>query len=200
MPDSSGQPRTGTSPVKLGLACLLSVVFVVVLIVQFGGGADVEGAGGADGDESDRPAASREPGSEVHRPEVAAGTDRRGGDPPTIEPWPEFQVEDVVKYDPFAMPAAFSRYRDQAVQDKADHRQEATAADRQRERLEELAEQDRRLTEMQQDGVKAVVGGGNRAKVAVIGSQTVRVGDELNGFRVIAIESDGVVLERPPLK
>ncbi|OHB66540.1 MAG: hypothetical protein A2V70_05300 [Planctomycetes bacterium RBG_13_63_9] len=55
---------------------------------------------------------------------------------------------------------------------------------------------DQALDGLRQQGVAVVIGSGERY-VAVVGSQTVRVGDLLDGFRVIAIAPDGVTVERP---
>ena len=48
-----------------------------------------------------------------------------------------------------------------------------------------------------EDGMKAVVGNPQKGLTAVVGGKTVRVGDLLDGFRVVAIDAEGVVLEKP---
>jgi hypothetical protein len=186
------QKPPGTSRVKLGLACVLGVVFVVVLTIQFGGGSDTKGASAAKSTKDHRRV--------VSRGASAAKAGPQGGDPQATDgctaPWPRFRVEDVVKHDPFAVSAAFAGFQKAAAEAKPDPRQEALV--RERERLERQAEQDRAFAELEREGVKVVIVGSHCGSVALIGSQTVRVGDELNGFRVVAIEPDGVVLERPP--
>jgi hypothetical protein len=62
---------------------------------------------------------------------------------------------------------------------------------------EELAQAARRqvaLAGLLSQGVGAVLRD-EQGAAALLGSRRVRVGDELEGFRVVAIEQDGVVLE-----
>jgi len=179
MPESPESSKLGVTPGKLVLIAVLAVVLVVVLAVQFGGvlgarpsaGEDSDGDGPQPGS-SDRPAASRaSPGGE---PAVEQD------DP---NPWPRLELADVSAYDPFTLGVS-------AVQPA-----EPPAATTQRQR--DRARQDQLLEQLQEQGVQAIVGSRRGGNVAVVGSEIVRVGDVLGELRVVAIEADGVVLERP---
>jgi hypothetical protein len=54
------------------------------------------------------------------------------------------------------------------------------------------------LGQLREKGVRAVIGSSRHGNAAVIGAETVRVGDVLAGFRVVEVEADGVVLEPFP--
>jgi hypothetical protein len=69
---------------------------------------------------------------------------------------------------------------------------------RREELLRMRAAQAEALHGLRLEGVKAVVGSRRDGHVAVIGSQVVRVGDMLDGFRVVQIDPDGVIVEQPP--
>jgi hypothetical protein len=60
-----------------------------------------------------------------------------------------------------------------------------------------LAQHQRQWQELKQRGVHVIVRQHDEY-VAVIGDQTVRVGDEVNGYTVTQIDSQGVQVERKP--
>ncbi len=195
MPEPQEARRGSVSPVKLVLAAVLSVTFVVVLIVQFGDASSTDKAGLRKGARTARVRSPRG-GSAAETVEDPAGLD--ASERPAL-PWRIRKLADVLQHDPFKLPAEFSQYRDSAAAtSKLGAREEAVR--RQEELLRKRAQRDQALEELRKEGVKAVVGGGSSGNVAIVGSKTVRVGDELNGFRIIAIEADGVVLEEPPIE
>ena len=195
MPRPQAPSNRGTSPFKLVLAAVLAVVFVVVVAVQFGAlsGADEVGTTG-----SDRREARREPPRRtVIDANVPASPEPAKARRPAPQ-WPALGLADVLEYDPFAVPAAFL---DLQRADKARQRERQTeTAARREELMRRQAEQKRILDALRQEGVKAVVGSPRHGHAAIVGSQTVRVGDLLSGFRVTAVEPDGVVLEPLPVK
>ncbi len=105
---------------------------------------------------------------------------------------------EVLRHDPFARPAAFSQQRATVAASQGEHNDEA--AQRQKELKQKQARRDQIIARLRQEGVKAIFGGGSEGTIAVVGAETIRVGDKLEGFRVIAIGPDGVVLEQPPLE
>lgn len=178
MSKSMDSSKLGATPGKKVLIAVLAVVFVVVIAVQFGGSF---GAKQTPEGEPDREGRRPGPNGEVAaHPAQPSQTRGKGHD--TVRPWPLFELADVADYDPFAAP--------KPVADRPPDPPEKTVDD-----AAEQAERDRLLEQLREEGVQAVVGSAVGGNAAVIGSQTVRVGDVLGRFRVVAIESDGVVLE-----
>jgi hypothetical protein len=62
------------------------------------------------------------------------------------------------------------------------------------ERTQNVQEIQAKLAELKERGVRVIINA--KDAVAVIGDRTVHVGDDLEGFTVKAIQSDGVVVER----
>lgn len=185
----------GATPGKLILIAVLAVVLVVVVAVQFGGSS---GANETSQPEEVVEAPAAEPAAS---PAVA---DEGGppGDSQTVEvsrAWPERKLADVLQHDPFATPELLIP-RDEASATDADLERQAQAAARREELARKRAEQDRFAERLQKEGVRALVGSARNGRAAIVGGETVRVGDVLGEFRVIAIEADGVVLERLELK
>ncbi len=102
--------------------------------------------------------------------------------------WPNYDLDDVAAYDPFALPSGFPAPQVAEIRPPNEVSQ-STAQ-------EEPSEEDIEMTlqTLQAEGVKAIIRSGDEF-VAVIGEQTVRVGDKIKGFRVVAIGNDGVTIE-----
>lgn len=187
MPKPQPMTKPANSRLKLALAGILTVVFVVVVVIQLGGETDQGGAvpqAGAKaptGPPADQNAARA-------APRVAA---KAAADAPPPPPWPTPSLEDAIQHDPFAAPAAFRAVPDTAAAKPSQDAQREAAAKRR-------TELDQALAKLRQEGVKAIVGSEERGNAAIVGSRVVRVGDDLNGFRVIAVEPSGVMLETPP--
>jgi hypothetical protein len=112
--------------------------------------------------------------------------------------WKPPQLADVVRYDPFALPAAFPQPVIATVEGTGAGGANAGITDRESaaELLsQEIARLESELKRLQQQGVRVIVGGDKQA-AAVIGDRMIRVGDDIQGFTVIAIEPDGVRVER----
>lgn len=179
MPKLPKSSKSGATPGKLALIAVLAVVLVVVLAVQFGGSF---GAG--------RPAEREERRGESREQRAASGESSPlvthhspPATPYSSRPWPKLELADVTDFDPFAAPKP------------APEPSETLAAT-----VESAAAQEEQdaafLEQLRQEGVQAVIGSAHNGRAALIGSQIVRVGDVLGGFRVVGIEPDGVVLER----
>ncbi len=192
MPEPGGKSILSASPRQLALVAILAVIFVVVLIVQFGGSSGAEEAAWDEntaGAEAPRP--PRETGAPAAQTPAPAAQRRAGA-----RPWPTLSLQDVLSYDPFATPPAFSA-ESEAAGAGSSSPLAADAANRQDEEAQKQAERERVLARLRQEGVKAILGSRDKGRVAVVGSQTIHVGDVLDGFRVIAVEPDGLVLELP---
>ncbi|MCR4414712.1 MAG: hypothetical protein NUV77_20035, partial [Thermoguttaceae bacterium] len=94
--------------------------------------------------------------------------------------------DEAAAYDPFGLPETFARTA------SAVRKKEASQGKRQA-LSQRKAEQDRTLAALRSAGVAAVFRG-PVGSVAIVGRNLVRVGDELNGFRVVSIDPDGVLL------
>jgi len=194
MSQSQGQSAADKSPLKLALAVVLSVAFVVVLIIQFGGVSS--------GDDDARPESGGKARAQI--PHSKRGTKAAGDDARTqpaedsAERWPRVELADVLKYDPFATPPAFSDQGSATVSPEEQRRQ--AEQKRREELLQKQAEREKALEKLQKEGVKAILGSSRGGTVAVIGSRTIHVGDKLDGFRVVAIKPDGVVLQEPAIE
>ncbi|NQT17615.1 MAG: hypothetical protein HQ582_32975 [Planctomycetes bacterium] len=184
----------GATPGKLILIAVLGVILVVVVAVQFGGKSDAN-----EPQESESAAEARVP--EPAAQASAANDDAAPERPQTMDvsrPWPDWKMADVLQHDPFATPELLVR-RDGSPAD-AEREREAEAAARREEKARKKAEQDRFAEQLQKQGVRALVGSSRNGHAAIVGSETVRVGDVLGEFQVIAVGPDGVVLKRPELK
>jgi hypothetical protein len=192
MSKSEEPSKIGASPVKLALAAVLTVVFIAVLIVQFGGISNTRSTGRERGKGKD-PTGSAQPtgaGQPAPSPPQPSRTLR------TTQAWPILDIERVLEYDPFALPAPLSRQ--QEVVSKREGQREAEALEL--ELARRRAEQEQSLAQLQEAGVRAILGGAQGEKVALVGSRVVRVGDELDGFRVSAIQPDGLTLQQPAVE
>ena len=178
MPKLPESPKLRATPGKLALIAVLAVVLVVVLAVQFGGSLGAGPPRDADRDrESHRPGPPGQLAVQAAQPSRDAG---KGHD--ASRPWPKLELAEVSAHDPFAVRTPVAKPPEPP----------ATTAESEADRTQ----QDQLLEQLREQGVQAVIGGSRHGNAAVIGSQIVRVGDVLDGFRVVGIEADGVVLER----
>ncbi|MHB8900778.1 MAG: hypothetical protein ACYC6Y_18665 [Thermoguttaceae bacterium] len=173
-----------TSPLKLALAAALTITFIVVVIVQLKSLSPQEGAA-VDGS---LPEAQAAPDSAPNLAQArGVGLPLRPVTPQG--PWPEIGLAECIAWDPFRLPPAFLPPKPQAERqaDDATVRQQVEEAQRQAARRQAIAD-------LAKTGVGAVLAGPGR-KTAIVGDQQLQIGQELHGYRVIAIEAGGVVLE-----
>ena len=178
------------SPAKLALAIGLTIVFVVVVAVQIGNyWRDAEATGNAKPNRSptDRLNADLARLLRANRP-IDSGREPDGR-------WAEVRLSECTRYDPFATPDGFILKKKEPVQQVAD----GEALRREIEIAQKRAAQEQLLSSLRDAGVNAVFKGSER-NAAIVGTQMVRVGEDLKGFRVLAIEPDGIVIERPAVE
>ena len=181
---------TGATPGKLALIGVLAVILIAVLYLQFGR----SGAGQA----TSRTAPRKRPESKAVQPATPVAAPTMPGQVPrkkmrNMNRWTPPELAAVIRYDPFALPAAFPRPRrveePGALADVAtgqsDPAAEQVALEQQRAQMQQ------RLEELRHQGVRVIVKGRDEY-VAVVGDQEIRVGDQIQGFTVVAIDSDGV--------
>jgi hypothetical protein len=184
--------KSGVTPAKLVLIGVLAVVLVVVLYLQFGRSGETATA------TLPTPTAAN-PVIEKPTPKAAA----EAAPTPTGVPskktvvrgnWQTLDIASVIAHDPFALPASFptprlGEFESAMVQDDAAAARDE-AADR-AERESQLKQLQSQLSGLRQQGVHAIIKRDNQY-VAIVGDQEIHVGDEINGFTVVAIDADGV--------
>jgi hypothetical protein len=175
---------------KTAAAIGLSVVFVAVVGVQIAN--YWPDAKPTDGTQSYGSAADRADADRSGFPQSNRLAD--GAAEPTAK-WPRVPLSECTRYDPFATPGGFIIKKETAVQEEGD----GEALRREMEIAQKRAEQERVISGLRDAGVNAVFNG-SRQSSAIIGSRMVRVGEEVEGFRVLAIEPDGIVIERPTIQ
>lgn len=175
-------PISAVTPRQWATIGLLAVVLVGVLWWQFG--ASEPGPEDAKAGPAAPPPTSPAPTSSVGIKAPAPG--QSSGTAPS-PPWPTIPLAEAAAYDPFqplarqpaaTPPLAKGRAKTNTSQDSAPRR----------------ARPDQLLAGLRKTGTTAVLRGPHGAE-AIVGRRTIRVGDELDGFRVVAIEPDGVVLQ-----
>jgi len=185
---------------QLALVGILAVVFAVVLFIQFGGDASPVCSGSADrvvsspgklASSAVAPARNRGASNKQPRRKASPGSVAGGS-----RPWPVVSLEEAVRYDPFATPPQFiAQIAAAEEQQRAQAQAQAHLAQAQT-RADADARRKEALELLRAAGVSAVLSDG-REHVALIGSRVVRVGDMLEGFRVVAIGPEGVLLGEP---
>jgi hypothetical protein len=94
--------------------------------------------------------------------------------------WPRVELDAALGHDPFSSPQLTAQ---------------AATAETGNDEAATLEEQSTDLLALQQDGVSMIVRDG-AGMIATVGERKLHVGDVIDGYRVVAIELDGVVLER----
>jgi hypothetical protein len=187
-----------TTP-KLILIGVLAVVLAGVLYLQFGRTGAAKPAATAASrvrpkTAAGKPAASRATNNEPAKLQTVR---RKNGN---LSRWQPPDLATVVQYDPFALPAAFPQPSSTAASEAIAQSDAASAEELAKEQAalaETKKQMQSELDALRHQGVVVLVKGRNEF-VAVIGDQEIRVGDEINGFRVVSIDSDGVQLAWEP--
>jgi len=191
--------QAGVTPGKLALIGVLAVVLVGVLYLQFAPKSKsapvAQLAPLAVTRAATTAAAAR---AAVSGQQAAAPSASERKKTLTVANWHSPQLANVVAYDPFALPDAFPKPptpEEAALAQSAAATSNEDAAEKEAElaAAREKAESD--LAQLKQMGVKAIIERNNKW-VAIVGDKTVRVGDEIHGFRVIAIEGNDVWVEK----
>jgi hypothetical protein len=197
--------RIGLTPGKLVLIGILAVTLAVVLYIQFGSSdaeefvAAAEETSGTLSPPQRSAAALAAPASELAKtaPANAASAEATATSQLLdLSRWKAPDVATIVEYDPFALPPGFPQplkmVNGQAL--TSDGIVAADAETRATELADAVAKLQTELDSLRQRGVSVIVREHDQY-VAMIGDRTIHVGDEINGFRVTAIEPDGVRVE-----
>lgn len=177
--------RRGFTPGKAVAIGILSVVLLVVIVSQFGG---------KEKSAALRPRPRRS-ASERPDPRTEPVTPTAGNKQPQ-QPWPTFEIAEVVASNPFALPEALRPRREATKTLTA--RSETGEATENAVAIEaaEVRELRRRQAEfiasLRVVGVDMIISS-PRGSVARIGDLSLRVGDVHEGLRVAEIGRDGIV-------
>jgi hypothetical protein len=180
--------QAGVTPGKLVLIGVLAFVFGGVLYIQFGPTTESASTSAprptAAAKSTNSPAAT----AVVVSPASTAPRKITGA----LANWRLPDLTAVVEYDPFALPASFPQPRrvdDETAIAENDSRTKDAAelAALEAERTKSKAE----LQRLRQQGVRVIIVKKDKF-VAIVGDQEVHVGDQIDGFTVIAIDADGV--------
>lgn len=198
MANQAAAKQSGVTPGKLALIGVLGIVLVIVIYIQYGDQLKSKATTTAPASTAAAPR-SKSAKSKTAKQDDVADTDftlrKSTGSRAT---WQAPELGSVVAYDPFALPASFPQLRQgdaesALAQTEAQKTQDASV---QQAALEaERTQLQAALTSLKQQGVQVIVKREDQY-IAIIGDQEVRVGDEFQGFTVVAIDASGVSLAK----
>lgn len=187
MVKASKAPKGGLTAGKAVLIGVLSVVFLVVIVSQFGGKKKATALKPRARRTSSRSAEPSTPQSQT----AAAPKAKR-----SETPWPTFQVEEVVASNPFALPAELVDRGEDGATLTAGSSAGEDAATLAAVESAEIREMRRRradfLASLRATGVDMILRS-PRGSVARVGDISLRVGDVYEGLEVAEISQDGIV-------
>ena len=181
--------RTGATPGKLALVAVLAVVLVGVIVMQLPDRTAPALAGRSTQTPSRSDPTSRRP-AQVKATDSASSsqsdpnTDRLKTTEQTVpRNWPDFPMATIVAHDPLAAPEWVIAAQQHGV----------SARDMEPNAIAKSKRNADALSMLRKQGAKVVVISGSE-KRASIGEQSVRIGETIEGFRIIDITKQGVVL------
>ena len=174
MASKGKKSKTGATPGKLALVGVLVVILLIVLYLQFGGASEST---------SRSKRRAKQTSSNASVAVQPSGSTPAPSAPVILRPWPEISLVEATEHDPFALPVKIAARMQQREQEE------------QQQVVQETANvHAQTLAEFRQNGVSLVYRGKGQY-LAQIGQATIRVGDVLDGFRVVEIGPKGVRLE-----
>jgi hypothetical protein len=185
MAEREARGKPVATPRQLLVVGVLGAALVTVLIGQFGG------ANGKPGDAEVRkgPAGpsltADQAGNRKPSTASAARSPQAATSKPATQAWPKLSAETAAQYDPFAVPEPLLRKITEGRQAAEDRKSSKSSAKR-----DASAEN---MAALRSKGITVIVRS-ERGAVAMIGNRVVRVGDELEGCRVVSIDLQGIVL------
>jgi hypothetical protein len=189
--------QTGLTPHKMALIVVLAVVLVGVLYHQLVGFSSKPPSVAAEPTAAPESSAVQTKSNDAHGPSNKANGFARTNT--TIRgQWQSPSVATVVAYDPFALPASFPRALAQDDAGTLARSEASTREDASARRAALAAEREQtqsQLIGLRQQGVRVIIKR-NDQYVAIVGDQEVHVGDQLDGFTVIAIDADNVYVAK----
>jgi hypothetical protein len=189
MADPRASSKRAVTPRQLALIGVLAVVLAAVLIAQFGGAS--AGPKQADSQSAGPKPVAPAIAAPAPKPATASAPAPGAVAParPPAPPWPKVSADAAAQYDPFAVPEALTRQLAEARKGP-DALKSSNPAPTKNVRADSLAA----LTALRSKGTAAVLRS-ERGAAAVIGTRVVRVGDVVEGYRVVSIDPQGIMLE-----
>jgi hypothetical protein len=196
--------QAGVTPIKLILVGVLSVVLIGVVYLQFGSSPPTPAV--AAGSAARRPVAAAQssapqaaivPSASAVKKEQATPADASVIKADISSNWQAANLASVVKYDPFALPASFPQRPKPGDEEKTAQETVKTEDAKAVEaaRVEAIKAVQAQFVELQHQGVRIVMLRQDKY-VALVGERTIHVGDEIDGFTVIAIDASGIRVAR----
>lgn len=200
--------RIGMTRNKFIAVCSLGLIFLLVLISQFSGGSEtavataspVKNGPSQSGSDPTRKTISGESKPEsisTKSPSVkidnASATSSEPSAPSKLTSIPRAKAKDFEAVDPFSIPAEIEKIKKEKAIKEAE---EKLAAKRNAElqiRRTRQAQIRQTINSLKSSGVKMVYTSGNK-RIALIGDQTVSVGDRIGGIEITEIRDNGTVL------
>lgn len=181
MAESDSRAKPMATPRQLLVVGVLGVVLVSVLIGQFSGASSQPGKAAVKA----TPKGPVPQAGQAIAPKSAAPAAQATTPKAVLEPWPELTAEVAAQYDPFAVPEPLARRITEIQKAKPDRKPNHSPPKR------DLSAEN--VAALKAKGITLIVRSQGGA-VAMVGNRAVRVGDVLEGHRVVSIELDGVVL------
>jgi type II secretory pathway pseudopilin PulG len=188
MSETQTQNSSRASGLKRAAIAILSVLLLAALYVQFGGSqqATQTSEGQAEGDVS---AQGRQRSRRTPRPSTVA-TESTSAARST---WPALGLEEILQHNPFELPHSLTEDLSASPDETADESKEELNR-QEEEARQKLKKQEAALAKLQKSGM-TIYFEDQHGSAAIIGSRRVRQGDNIEGFRVVDVRPDGVVLE-----
>ena len=165
--------RIGATRGKLALVGVLAVVLVVVIVVQLRGSGGIQSS----------PAATSVSTHEEQTVVAALSATKSSSKQNPAREWPELTMDAIARFDPLMAPAWYVAATRPVQPDEQD---DSVA--------EETAE-NQGLKNLLQTGASIVLIS-DEQRVATIGEQQVRIGDQIEGYEVSDITEQGIVLTK----
>jgi hypothetical protein len=173
--------KSAVTPRQLLMIGALGVVLVIVLVWQFG----ASGSAPLSAESGTSSIASASGAARSAGPNTAASVAQAGEPKTVLASWPKFTAEAAAAYDPFAVPPAMNQ-KITASTRAAEDRKSLNSPPKRDANAEKMAA-------LKNKGITLIVRG-ERGALALVGDRVVRVGDVLEGYRVLSIDLRGVVL------
>jgi len=171
----------GLTPGKLGLIIVLAIVFLVVIVIQFGGPDKSTGVA-ARTSKADAPAESASNREQTTSAEQPSNL------------WPAYEVDDLLNHNPFSLPQELQPPEQPEAHEIAETREDVPVESRIRGLRRRQADLMASLREQGVDMVLVTPHG----RVARVGPTTFREGDLVEGLVVKEISAAGIVFVQEP--
>jgi hypothetical protein len=186
MADQKWQEKIGVTPGKLALVAVLAVVLVTVIYQQM---PPADQVSSAEPTEQVPNSESRSSAKNLARQALATSQDARKKEAAEQEKeWPKIKLEHAIAFDPFSRPDALKPDQKKSQED------DVTATNEELVKRQAVRrDREQALALVRQQGVQMVLYD-QQERIAVVGDRVVRIGEELQGFRVVAIDDEGITL------